>query len=279
MDFVVRQSRELWKNIPLCTRSSWTYNCPVYSYINNFQKERYFIMKKNIVSSFLLLVILFSIPVYSQSNNPKKLLEAVKNKFNKITDYSVDAKIKLNIELFKVPESNAKIYFKKPDKVKMEAKGFAMLPKQGLNFSPNKLLSGNIEVVYVRKETVSNIELNVIKVIPLSDTSDVLLSTIWIDAKNNVIRKVVSITKKSGALTISLKYNESTIKHGLPAEAEFVFNTGDLPKERKNDDLSKENQNQKRAKLEGSVIVYYSNYKINKGLSDAIFAKDKLPEQ
>lgn len=231
-------------------------------------------MNKNKYNFALFLTIIFCLPVFAQQQNPKKLLEAVKNKFNKIQDYTVDTKIKLNVELFKVPETTAKIYFKKPDKVKMEAKGFAMLPKQGLNFSPNKFLSDNFEAVYIKKEKIDSVLLNVVKVIPLSDTSDVLLSTIWIDSGNNVIRKIVSVTKKSGEITVSLRYDKNTIKYGVPVEMEFIFDADDLPANKKNEISARENQKQNRPKLKGTVNVYYSNYQINKGLSDEIFKKE-----
>jgi outer membrane lipoprotein-sorting protein len=213
--------------------------------------------------------------LFAQSKEPKVLLEAVNSKFSRVKDYSADIKIKVDIDLFKVPETTAKIYFKRPDKVKMESKGFAMLPKQGMNFSPNKLLSENYEAVFIRKETMDGVSLDVIKVIPLSDTSDVLLSTIWIDSKNNVIRKISSVTKKSGELNIQMKYDEYSVKYGLPSQVQFFFNEENLPATPQNKNPKEENQKIMQKKLQGNVTVFYTNYKINNGLSDEIFKKDK----
>ena len=84
----------------------------------------------------LPLVLLFSILAFSQSKNPDSILDRVKEEFNKIDDYTVDVKIKVDVDFLKMPDREAKIFFKKPDKIHIESEGFAMLPKEGLNFSP-----------------------------------------------------------------------------------------------------------------------------------------------
>jgi len=232
-------------------------------------------MKLKYYFGIFSVCFLFVTQLFAQTKEPKVLLEAVNAKFSKVKDYSADVRIKVDIDLFKVPETTAKIYFKQPDKVKMESKGFAMLPKQGLNFSPNKLLSEKYEAIYIRTEQIENISLDVIKVIPLSDTSDVLLSTFWIDSKNKVVRKIASVTKKSGEISINMKYDDSSIKYGLPTRVEFYFNAEDSPSTSQNQNPKEDLQKIQRGKLQGNVIVFYSNYKVNKGIPDDIFKKNQ----
>ena len=61
----------------------------------------------------LPLVLLFSILAFSQSKNPDSILDRVKEEFNKIDDYSVDVKIKVDVDFLKMPDREAKIFFKK----------------------------------------------------------------------------------------------------------------------------------------------------------------------
>ena len=115
---------------------------------------------------FLFLVIIsFALP--AQTKNPDKTLNAVKKSFDRIEDYSVDVKIKVDISFLKVPDTNAKIYFKKPDKVSIKSEGFALLPKGALHISPTSLLKGNYTAIFDRFEDFEGIKTAVIKTIPI----------------------------------------------------------------------------------------------------------------
>jgi outer membrane lipoprotein-sorting protein len=226
-----------------------------------------------------LLIFLFSISItaiYPQTKNPNKILEAVRQKFEKIKDYEVDVTAKLDINFLKVPETKAKIYFKQPDKVKMQSDGFAMLPKQSLNFSPSQLLKGNFNAVYVKSETVDNVKLDVVKVIPNNDSSDVILSTLWIDPLRNVIKKIQTTGKKAGTIQIFLDYKDESMS--LPTQVKFSFNIGEMnmPMNLSNNNKNTyEERHKEKGPVIGNVTMTYSNYKINKGIPDSFFEEKK----
>ena len=92
---------------------------------------------KNLIIIICLFFIQFG---FAQSKDPDEILKNVITNFNKVNDYVVDVNIKVDVDFLKVPETKAKIYFKQPDKVHLEAEGFAMLPKNGMEFSPSSLL-------------------------------------------------------------------------------------------------------------------------------------------
>ncbi len=98
-------------------------------------------MMYKIFRIFLMLILLQNFVDVNVCNaqefNPQPLLDSVKNKFNKVNDYTADIKIKVNVTFIKIPVKEGKLYFKKPDKIKLVSKGFAMLPKRGMNFTFN----------------------------------------------------------------------------------------------------------------------------------------------
>ena len=96
-------------------------------------------MKKH----FIFILLLTSVNLFAQQKDAVKILDAVKEKFNKVKDYQADVIGKLDISFAKVPDTKATVYFKQPDKVKIDSKGFAMLPKQSVNFSPVEMLNGD----------------------------------------------------------------------------------------------------------------------------------------
>lgn len=233
-------------------------------------------MKRIFIALFLISAAVSS----AQTKDPNKLLDAVRKKFDKVNDYKVDASVKLDMSFIKVPDMKAKVYFKKPDKIKVDAEGFAMLPKQGLKFSPAELLQGDFTALYVRSETIDNRKLDVIKAIPNSDSSDIVLSTLWVDAAESVIRKFETTSKKGGTTQIELNYDN--YEFGLPSQIKITFNFGDikLPVNQANqqneiNDVEKKGMNRRGlprgASLKGSVIMTYKNYQINKGIPDSFF--------
>lgn len=212
---------------------------------------------------------------FSQSKDPNEILNDVITNFNKVNDYQVDVNIKVDVEFIKVPETKAKIYFKQPDKVHLEADGFAMLPKNGMEFSPSAFIKKDYTAIYEQDVDLNGYKTSMVKVIPLGDQGEVILSTLWIDQKKQVIRKVESTTKTNGTFSIDFTFDDK-IKYPLPSKIIFSFNmdkmnipstiTGE-PTNEKQDKKSKNSGSTTR----GQVIVNYSNYVVNKGISDSIF--------
>ncbi|NMB80881.1 MAG: hypothetical protein GYA14_03600 [Ignavibacteria bacterium] len=232
---------------------------------------------KKVIYFCLIAVSILS----AQTKDPVKVINSVIDKFEKIRDYEVDVNIKLDFSMVKIPDMNAKFYFKQPDKVKIDSKGFAMLPKQSLNFSPAQYLRGDYTAIYVKNEIENGKTYDIIKIIPNNDSSDVVLSTLWIDQTQKIIRKIETTGKRSGTLHIELEYEtENSI---LPKLVTFLFNTGNVSAkneehENKNEKSESRPNLRRDAQMSGKVIMTYSNYKINKGIPDSFFQeKNNLP--
>lgn len=237
-------------------------------------------MKKYLVT----ILLITAVTVSAQSKDPKKLLDAVRQKFNKVNDYRADLLVKLDMSFIKVPEMNAKVYFKKPDKIKVDAEGFAMIPKQGLKFSPADLLKDDFTALYVKSETIDGRKIDIVKAIPNSDSSNIILSTLWVDAAESVIRKIESTGKKGGTTQIELSYDN--YEFGLPSQVKLLFNLDNIQMpvnvpnqstENEPADTDKKNRRRKGlpegTSLKGSVIMTYKNYQINKGIPDSFFVE------
>lgn len=229
-------------------------------------------MKTNIQQYFLILLILFfSINVYSQDSDD--IINKVKEKQKLLSDYKADIKIKVNIDFLKVPDVDAKIYYKKPDKFKIVSDGFLMLPKEGFNVSPESFFKEDITSVFVKKEKLNSFQTNVIKIIPNYDQSDLVLSTLWIDDKEFVIRKVESTFKQGGTVVLDFDYDNKYLTYGLPSKLKFTFDLKNmrLPKNFSGFDTPGKKKSDKSPSTTGEIYIIYTNYEINKGINDKIF--------
>ena len=221
------------------------------------------------------ICVVFTQLGFTQSKDPDEIIEKVIANFDKVKDYEVDVNIKVDVEFLKVPETKAKIYFKQPDKVHLEAEGFAMLPKNGMEFSPASLLKKDYTALYERDIDLDGFNTSIVKIIPTGDKGDVILSTLWIDQKAQVIRKVESTTKINGTFSINFSYSDK-IKYPLPEKIVFSFNVdkmnipATISGETSTPNPKDKNKNSD-SRTKGRVIVNYSNYQVNKGISDSIF--------
>jgi outer membrane lipoprotein-sorting protein len=220
------------------------------------------------------ILILFN-SLFAQSKNPNEIIDQVIKNFSRVKDYQVDVNIKVDIEFLKVPDSKAKIFFKQPNKIHLESDGFAMLPKEGLDFSPSYLAKKDYTAIYEKDDSLDGISTSIVKIIPTNDNGNVVLTTLWIDQKEKIIRKVESTTKTNGTFTINLFY-DNDIKYPLPSKIIFSFNINPMNIPKAFDNGGDDNQPRKKGRgtssiTKGQVIISYSNYQVNKDIPDSIF--------
>jgi outer membrane lipoprotein-sorting protein len=223
---------------------------------------------------FLFLIIIFSVSeIFPQSKDPEEILDRVKAAFNMIEDYEVDIKIKIDVDFLKVPDSEAKLYFKQPNKIHVESEKFALLPRQGLDFSPVGLLSGNYTALYEREDTIRDLLTSVVKIIPLGNNGDIILSTFWVDQVRNLIIRMESTRKPTGTFTIDFTYEKFDDNYELPSQMEFTFTVDRMMFPRGMDGQSdaEDNGDKKSDSTTGKVYINYANYKVNQGLPDELF--------
>lgn len=224
----------------------------------------------------IFLYLLLTSLLIGQSKDPYAILNKVKGNFAKIKDYKAEISIKVNMEYLKVPDMKATMYFKQPNKTKLDSREFAMLPKQAFNFSPTAMLEKDFSAIYVKQDKIDGRTMQVVKVIPNSDTSVIILSTLWIDAEKYLVRKVESTARRGGATVIELSY-DNNFQYPLPKKILFSL---DVPKlqyfqDPRNKKVETEKKSGQKTTDKGTVSITYSNYKVNSGLSDDIFKEKK----
>lgn len=199
-----------------------------------------------------------------------KYLKNVTEKFLKITDYTVDVRVHLDMESVKAPDMSAKIYYKSPDKVRVDSKGTFLLPKEVGVFNPRTFNSDEYNL-----NVLDTLQYDGDPAVRLSLSSkkesfrgrDIILT---ID-KSEWLIKDISIEPVAGSLM------DAKIKYGnfsgfeLPIEIDVNLN---LPKADSSQDYSNPNR-RFRGGMSGSVTIYYSNYRVNSGLSDSLFESSK----
>lgn len=222
-----------------------------------------------------LIIILFLVECQLLAQSPEELINRIKAKLEMVSDYTAKGKLKTNVVFIKAPIASVKVYYKKPDKMKIvNEKGISFIPKGSVNINLAKFLSaaGNYEIVDAGKE--ANTGLRILKLLPTDENSDIVLSTLYIDEKAELILKAKNTTRDNGTYELEMSYGKYAT-FGLPDKVIFSFNTKDykLPKgvTFDYDDGTEKKQEDNLKNKKGKVEITYSEYLINKGVDDAFF--------
>ena len=223
-----------------------------------------------------LLLVLFLFPVLCKAQTAEEIIQQVKAKMEKVNDYEATGTLKTNVVFLKAPVANVKIYFKKPDHIRIKNEnGISFVPKGSVNINLGNVFSktGNYDIVDVGKE--SGTGLRIIKLLPRDEEADVVLSTLYIDEKMMLVKKARTTTRENGTYELELTYGKYSA-YSLPDKVIFIFNIEEykLPKGVTfdyNDGSDKKKQPNLPKDNKGQVEINYQEYKINKGIPDSVF--------
>ena len=220
---------------------------------------------------FLILSLVFvsSLSLAQQS----KTLNAVVVKLNSVKDYTVNARVVAAVPMIKIKEVNAVLYFKQKDKFKIDAKGIAVLPKQGF-IELNKFLTNTSKYMAIEStgKVIGGVSTLMVTVIPTDESTDIILAKLWIDSKKNLILASQLTTKSSGVMTTNYTYTDQA-QFGLPSTMIFEIDVKrfKMPKSVAANIHQTDNRDDSKKDKQGKITVYLTGYKVNKGISDNIF--------
>src|SRR3954447_2507027 len=231
-------------------------------------------MKKVVIILFFASCI--SSNISAQDMSP--LIKQVEAKFDQVDNYTAEGNLKTDVSFIKAPAGKIKVWFKKPDKVRLtKEKGISILPKGGVSINLNSIFVGdNYVSIGAGESNVNGIQTKVVKLLPTDENSDIVLSTLYIDESALLVRKAVITTKENGTYEIGLSYGKYS-NFALPDKVVFSFNTKDykLPKgiTLEFDEDEKPSDLNKLKNRKGKVEINYTSYVINKGVDDNVFKK------
>jgi outer membrane lipoprotein-sorting protein len=232
-------------------------------------------MKLMAISIWMMLMI----PgLAAMAQDADGLVKRVKEKLAVVNDYQAEGTMKTDVSFMKVPESKVTIYYKKPDKFKIKKQdGISIVPKGGGNINLATLFEGNnYTAVAAGKSQLNGSPVTIIKLLPLDEKSDVVVSTLYIDEKEALVKKAVITTRENGTYEMEMQYGRYT-SSGLPDKITFLFATKNykLPKGIAFDYDAGEQQPPKNAPAggdqKGKIEITYNSYVINKGISNDLF--------
>ncbi|HRO43987.1 MAG TPA: hypothetical protein PL009_14220 [Flavipsychrobacter sp.] len=214
----------------------------------------------------------------AQDVSAQQLFYNMRTKLSTVKDYVAEVKMKINISFMRVPTLSGKLYFKSPDKMKLERNGgISILPKKSISLTLNNLVpAGDVTVIDAGEERINGKALRVIKVVPDNDQTDIVLTKIWVDETRLLAIRTETTTRENGTISMDLQFGKYA-HLALPDHVIFHVDVKDfkVPKgvtmdyDTGEDVIVKKGENNKPKK--GTIRIDYLSYEVNKGLSDQVF--------
>tara|TARA_Y100000758_G_C16038360_1_gene417289 strand:+ start:717 stop:1478 length:762 start_codon:yes stop_codon:yes gene_type:complete len=249
---------------------------------------------RRVIFTFFLIV---SSILLAQTLSIEKISDNVISQFDKIEDYQVDLKISVKMTGFRMPNKKIRLYYKRPDKMKMETRGFAILPKTGVDGNPNEFLDMLKQVTSIKRTIHNNRPFFRIKGKVNQDSLKIPITVkkneipnitmeVLVDAKEWVITEVGVFLDLENVFSFNTNYIEvnevmvperSVFNIGIKGISRWStqnpFDFGGPGSNRQDFERIAKNAGYDPLKDEfvGEMILTFSNYTVNKGIDDSLF--------
>jgi hypothetical protein len=202
-------------------------------------------------------------------------LDALQKKYSGLKDYTADVDVHFDIEGFKAPDMQAKVYWKRPDRMKIESKRIFFLPKEGGTFNPFMFNKEDFEVKFLERLTYEGRNAVKLKLTPKkrkpNAPQDFILT---IDTDRNLIGEMNTSSFDGREAKALIEYGHFS-DFDLPTRIELRLDV-QFNESREFKDFGHSAQPAKR--VTGRVDITYSNYKVNVGLTNQIFEETDSPK-
>ena len=232
---------------------------------------------KRIFAIVLLLLLTLPWPAVIQAQGQAealRVLAALEKKYAGLKDYVVDVKVHFAIETFRAPDLLARLYYKVPDKMRIESNRVVFFPRDGGYFNPAQFKQEEYTVLplgYVTYNKRRAVQLRLIPKKIKGATQDMVLT---IDIGKLLLREM--ILSQAGGKVIKAEITYGTFSSfELPTVIRLLL---DLPAAEPGiaegfSGLPPDAGEPQR--ITGEIAISYSNYQVNTGLGDELFKKDK----
>jgi outer membrane lipoprotein-sorting protein len=226
------------------------------------------------IRSFLVLQLILGMSwlALAQNNKADEIVKRMQSQFERVGDYIVTLTASVDMERLRVPKMEAKMYFKQPNKVHFESKGFAMLPREGVAFNPSQL-SGKYTAVLEGEEQVENT--NTYRLVftakqPKTRPQGLIL---WVDQTNSVAKKLETVPYEGRSVVALFEHSMVQDNYLMPSKITVKFAVPEMPSPETGSQPGAAETQRRGPQRTGTVTVTYTDYHVNVGLSDSLFTE------
>ena len=228
------------------------------------------------LNRFIVFIFLGTLAVASWAQkypDPRALQNLMLSNWERVEDYEVDIKLDLDIPGFRMPSRKIHYLYKAPDKSKVEVKGFAIIPKQGikpfftflkdslsLRIVNDSLVNGKAVFEVALEDTFMN-QAGTISFFVEQKTGNI--TEAWVVHDN---REFFRLTSEYGDVDGIYLPTSTIINMTFPPDFQNIQRLGKKPTDMRDFEAQMTHD-----WLKGSISIQFKNYKVNQGIPDYKF--------
>ncbi len=231
----------------------------------------------------LLPLLLPPLPLAAQTGDSAQVAEILQNlreRFSRIEDYRVDLKVSLEMPGLRMPWKKMTLTFKQPDKTRLEARGFAMVPRRGLALSPDSLFQKLRDLTMAGDTLLDGRSCYILHGLEEGPANQTFLAEMIVDRKLWLVRCITTYLEDHEVFRLRTEYVEVAPGIHMPAETNLRFQLNerflrgrrghedffdpDVPKPVLDDGQD----------MVGEASIIFSNYRVNHGIPDEVFVEE-----
>ena len=215
------------------------------------------------------ILFLLSAERVQAQEDASRYLDLLEKKYSALKDYVVDVNVHFDIEVLKAPDLQAKLYYKAPDKMKVESKRIFFFPQEGGYFNPSLFKKKAFDVRLVERLIYDGRKAVRLKLTPMDTDAYDKSFVLTLDTDRSLIREIKISPSEGREVKATLDYGRFG-DFELPTHIDLKL---DIPSGEPTGMKEFTQFGQKTKRITGKVEITYSNYRINVGLGDEIFGK------
>ncbi|MCB0700972.1 MAG: hypothetical protein H6551_05020 [Chitinophagales bacterium] len=234
----------------------------------------------------LVILLLMQSISYAQQqdvDSAQYLFNELKAKLDRVEDYTADVRVNIDVSFMKVPPLAGKLYFKAPDKMKLERKGgISILPKKNMSLALNTVFpEGDITIIDAGNDVLDGTPVKVIKIVPHNDVAGIVLTKVWVDKERLLALRTETTTRDNGTVKMDLDFGKyanlalpdkvtvyvDVKEFKIPKGVTMDYDAGTAGK------MEAPKDDGKRKK--GKISINYLQYNVNAGLADSVFDENE----
>jgi len=216
-----------------------------------------------------------------QESSPQQVFQAIIRPYQTLSDYTVKIQVKVMIPGLRMPDFAADLYFKKPDKLHIETKSFAPIPRNSGFFDPFQFDPEKNRITFIQTVNIDDMQAELYKVEPGESETRVRFYNVWVGGNPKRILQMENHSFKGTKALVKLTYKnvEQGAENWLMPEKAHIHLTFPEGMQRqdnssfliKDNPVSAGRSKPEEMQGEGDIYISYSDWRINTGLDDSLF--------
>jgi outer membrane lipoprotein-sorting protein len=222
----------------------------------------------------VVFLFLFAPPYLQAQEDAFLALDSIEKKYAGLKDYTAEVMVHFDIETFKAPDMVAKLYYKAPDKMKIESKRVFFFPREGGYFNPFFFKQEDFEAKILERSPEDGRKVVKLKLTPKKAKKNIQQVVLTIEPERHLILEMGFTQFDGREIKAMIEYGKFD-GFELPVHIRLKL---DIPSFETEGPKEFDQLVQKPKRVTGTIDIRYSNYKVNSGLGDQIF-KDSEPSK